>query len=336
MTETAARTAHANPAKVAEVDALVQRMRDAAVVGIVDVHGIPAVQLQIMRRQLRDKADLKVTKNTFLRIALERAAQEKKGLEGLASALGGQVAIVTTQLNPFKLFKQLEGTKAPAPAKGGEVAPAEIWVRAGDTPFKPGPVVGELQKAGVPAAIEKGKVVVKKDKLLVKKGDRIPREVAAVLARLEIFPLIVGLDLRSAYEAGQVFGRDVLGVDDVKVRAQVTDAIRHAINLSVFAGHPTKFTIRLLLSKAFRDGLSLSVNAGFPTKESVKFLLAKAQAQALALAARAPDAMDEETRKRLAAGPAPPPAEAKEEPKKKEEKEVSEEDAAAGLGALFG
>jgi large subunit ribosomal protein L10 len=76
------------------------------------------------------------------------------------------------------------------------------------------------------------------------------------------------------------------------------------------------------------------VHAGFPTKESAKFLLAKAQAQALALAALAPDALDEESRKRLAR---PAPAGKKEEPKKKEEeKDVSEEDAAKGLGALFG
>lgn len=333
---TAASTVRANPAKVQEVDELVRQIREATVVGIVDVRGIPAVQLQAMRRQLREKADLRVAKNTLIRLALERAAEEKQGLGDLASSLGGQIALITTRLNPFRLFKELESTKAPAPAKGGEIAPEDIWIRQGDTPFKPGPVVGDLQKAGIPAAIEKGKVVVKKDKLLVKAGDKIPREVASVLTRLEVYPIIVGLDLRGAYEAGQVYGRAVLSVDEVQVRAQVTTAIRQALSLSLVTAYPTAFSIRFLLSKAFRDGLSLSVNAGFPTKESVKFLLAKAQAQALALAALAPDALDEETKKRLAAGTAPPPAKKKEEPKKKEEKETSEEDVAAGLGALFG
>ena len=332
----AAPAAHGNPAKVQEVEELVRQIREANVVAIVDVRGIPAVQLQAMRRQLRDKADLRVAKNTLIRIAIERVAAEKQGLGDLASSLGGQVALVTTALNPFRLFKELESTKAPAPAKGGEVAPADIWVREGDTPFKPGPVVGDLQKAGIPAAIEKGKVLIKKDKLLVKTGDKIPREVASVLTRLEVYPLIVGLDLRGAYEGGQVYGRAVLSVDEVQVRAQVTTAIRHALSLSLVTAYPTAFSIRFLLSKAFRDGLSLSVNTGFPTKESAKFLLAKAQAQALALAALAPDALDEETRKKLSVGPAPPPAGKKEPKKKEEEKEVSEEDAAAGLGALFG
>jgi len=330
----AAPAAHGNPAKVQEVEELVRQIREANVVAIVDVRGIPAVQLQAMRRQLRAKAKLRVAKNTLIRLAIERVAEEKKGLGVLASSLGGQIALVTTALNPFRLFKELESTKSPAPAKGGEVSPADIWVREGDTPFKPGPVVADLQKAGIPAAIEKGKVVIKKDKLLVKRGDRIPREVASVLTRLEVYPIIVGLDLRSAYEGGQVYGRAVLSIDETVVLAQVTTAIRHALSLSLFTAFPSPFSIRFLLSKAFRDGLNLSVHAGFPTKESAKFLLAKAQAQALALAALAPDALDEETRKRLAR---PAPAGKKQEPKKKEEeKEASEEDAAKGLGALFG
>ncbi len=280
--------ARANPTKVAEVDALSERIRGANVVGIIDVRGIPAQQFQAMRRRLRGKADIRVAKNSLLKLALERVAPEKEGLADLAASLGGQVALVTTALNPFRLFKELEGTKSSAPARGGEAAPMDIWVREGETPFKPGPVVGELQKAGVPAAIEKGKVLVKKDKLLVKAGDRIPREVASVLTRLEIYPLIVGLDLRGAYEAGQVYGRDVLAVDDVKVRADVMAAIHGALNLAVFVEYPTAFTIPILLGKAHREALGLAIEAGFPTKESAALLLAKAQAQAQALAALVP------------------------------------------------
>ena len=69
----------------------------------------------------------------------------------------------------------MEATKTAAPAKPGDIAPEDILVKAGDTPFKPGPIVGELQKAGIPAAIEGGKIVIKKDKVLVKKGEPSPK-----------------------------------------------------------------------------------------------------------------------------------------------------------------
>jgi large subunit ribosomal protein L10 len=328
--------AHVAPRKIEAVKGLVQEFERSPVIGIVNIRGIPAPQFQAMRKRLLGRATLKVSKNNLLRIALKEAASKKKGLDGLADVVQDQTAVVTAQINPFRLYKEMEATKTSAPAHGGERAPAEIWVREGDTPFKPGPIVGELQKAGVPAAIERGKVVIKKDKLLVKAGDRIPREVARVLTRLEIYPLTVGLDLRGVYEGGMVFSRAVLAVDDARVRADLSLAGRQALNLAVFVGYPSKQTIKPLLSTAFRRALAVALESGFPTKESVKFLLAKAQAQALALASRAPDVVDEATRKRLGGGgPKGAPAKEPEKAEKKEEK-PSEEEAAAGLGSLFG
>src|SRR5207249_432728 len=86
-----------------------------------------------------------------------QARARTPALVQLRETIQGQTAVVTADINPFRLFKELEATKTRAPARGGEVAPEDLWVRAGETPFKPGPVVGELQKAGIPAAIERGK-----------------------------------------------------------------------------------------------------------------------------------------------------------------------------------
>ena len=317
--------AHIAPYKAEAVKSLVREFEGSPVIGIVNIHGIPAPQFQAMRRQLHGRVRLTVSKNNLLRIALKEAASKRQGLDALSEAIEGQTAVVTASINPFRLYKEMEATKTKAPARGGERAPEDLWVREGDTPFKPGPIVGELQKAGVPAAIERGKVVIKKDKLLVKAGDRIPREVAQALTRLEIYPLTVGLDLRGAYEAGTVFRRDVLAIDDARIRADLALAGSHGLNLSMFIGYATPQTVRPLLATAHRRAIALAVESGFPTKASVRFLLAKAQAQALALAARE--------------RPRGPPSEgpAKEAQKKAEKKEEpGEEDAAKGLGSLFG
>lgn len=284
--------AHVAPYKQEIVKDLVSRFETSKVVGLANIHGIPAPQFQGIRKNLAGHASITVAKNNLIKLALKEAAVKRKGLEALAADIDGQTAVITADVNPFKLFKELEKTKTPSPARGGERAPEDIWVREGDTPFKPGPIVGELQKAGLPAAIEKGKVIIKKDKLVVKAGDKIPRDVAQVLARLEIFPLIVGLDLKGAYEDGMVYHREALAVDDVVVRGQIATAGRQAIGLALEIGYATKETVPLMLAKAFRQAMSLSVESGFPTKESVKFLLAKAQAQANALAAKVPAASE--------------------------------------------
>lgn len=334
-------TAHVAPWKKEAVASLASQIAKSKVVGVIDIHGVPAPAFQTMRTNLRGKAQITVLKNTLLKIALEQASKEKKGVEKLAEAVEGQCAIVTTELNPFKLYKQLDATKTKMPAKGGEVAPEDIEIKAGETPFKPGPIVGELQKAGLPAAIEQGKVVIKKDKVLVKKGERIPREVALVLSKLEIYPLTVGLDLHAAFEDGMVYRRDVLAVDEAEILNKVRSAAAGALNLAVFIAYPTRQSIGPLLAKAHMNALNLAVNADIPNKETIKLMLAKANAQMLSLASKVPAALDDELRSALANVPKPPedkggagkPAEKKEE--KKEEK-VSEEEAAAGLSALFG
>jgi len=44
-------------------------------------------------------------------------------------------------------------------------------IPAGDTPFKPGPIIGDLQKVGIKAKIQGGKIVITDDSLVVKKAE---------------------------------------------------------------------------------------------------------------------------------------------------------------------
>ena len=337
-------SAHVAPWKKEAVSKLASQISDSKVVGIIDVRGVPAPAFQTMRTNLRDRVQITMMKNSLMRLAIKEAGKKLKGVDGLVESVDGQCAVVTSELNPFRLFKQLDSTKTKMPAKGGETAPDDIEIKAGDTPFKPGPVVGELQKAGLPAAIEQGKVVIKKDKLLVKKGEEISRDVALVLSKLEIFPITVGLDLRAAYEEGMVFGKDVLAVDDAEYLARVQLAATSALNLSVFVAYPTEASIRPLLSKAHMSAFNLAVNAGVVNSDTVKMMLSKANAQMLSLASKMPDALDDELKGKLSAAPTQSPKKEDDEDKgdqkddkdKKDDEKVSEEEAAAGLGALFG
>ena len=331
--------AHVAAWKKEVVKELAQAMKAHGVIAVVNLHGIPSAQLQQMRQGMRPKADIIMSRNTLLHIAIDEAAKERPGLEKLKDMVQGQCAIVATDANPFKLFREMESTKTKAPAKPGDIAPEDIEVKAGDTPFKPGPVVGELQKVGIPAGIEGGKIIIKKDKVLVKQGEPISAELAAVLPKLEILPMTVGMDLRGAFEDGLLYDKDVLNVPADYYTSMLGLASRNALALAVEIVYPTPETMPPLLAKAYREALALSVSAAIPTKESINILLAKAEANMLALATRVPDLGDERVKQRLSAKPSSPaPSDKKKEEPKEEKKEekVSEEDAAAGLGALFG
>lgn len=323
------------------VKEMVQDMIDSHVVAVVDMHGIAGPQLQSMRANLRGRVSVRMAKNNLMLLALDEAAKSKPGIDGLKEAIHGQCAIVTTDLNPFKLFKQLDATMTPAAAKAGELAPRDIVVPKGPTPFGPGPIIGELQKIGLPAAIEGGKIVVRKDTTLVKEGEPFPANVAKMLPKLEILPMIVGLGFRSAFEEGTIYGTDVLDIPENYYHDMFATAGYNAIALGVSIAFPTRETVPRLIAKARREALGLAVSAAIPTRDSIELLLSKAECQMVALATTAgyqSDAIASKAATKAAAAPvaeAAPEAQAKEEEPEKDD-QPSEEETASFLGSLFG
>lgn len=272
--------AHVAQWKFKEVEELKNIINSYPSIAIVGIENIPAPQMQKLREKIREIGVLRVSKNRLIKRALEEVGGK---IKDLANSISGQTAILATKENPFKLYKFIKESRTKAPAKGGEIAQHDIEVKAGETPFKPGPIVGELQKVGIPAAIEGGKVVIKKDKVLVRAGEEISKEIAQALTRLEIYPIEIGLDLKAVYENGVIFTPDVLEIDEEKFRSELITAIRNAFLLAIDRKWTTPETINYLISKAYQDALALSMSISFPTKNNIEMLLAKAHAQASSL-----------------------------------------------------
>ncbi|KYK23398.1 ribosomal protein L10 [Thermoplasmatales archaeon SG8-52-4] len=275
--------AHVAEWKHKVVKELIDIFTSNKVIGIVEIGGIPAPQLQKMRRDLHGTATIRSAKNNLIFRALDDAEKQTKGISSLKESVIGQTAIIATDMNPFKLFSQIKSTRTMAPAKGGETASHNIEIKAGDTPFKPGPIVGELQKAGIPAAIQEGKVIIKNDKVIVPQGQKIPADVAQMLTRLEIFPIEIGMDLHAVYENGNIFKPDVLDINVDEILGKMRQASTYALNLAMEAGWYNNITIQPLLIKAHYNALTLALEQGIITKETIKNLLSKAHASMLAL-----------------------------------------------------
>jgi large subunit ribosomal protein L10 len=254
------------------------------VTALIGIRGVPASALQTMRRKLRARGHpLLVTPNSALRHALEAAVKERPALRPLLEHVRDQTALITTEGNPFALYRELSETRSPTPARGGAITPKDIFVPAGDTPFRPGPIVAELQHAGFPAAIEKGKVVLKRDTILVRAGEAISAEKANLLTRLGIYPLEVGLDLRAAVEGETFYAPDVLSVDLDRQRDELARAHRRALSVAVEIGYFTPASVPILLGRAHRGALALAIESAYPTAASVPELFARALRQGRAV-----------------------------------------------------
>ncbi len=277
-------TARVAPWKKQVVEELTELLREHPVVGIARIDKLPSRQFQEVRQAVRDDATIRVVKNTLLLRAIEQVDGEKANLEDLEDHISGQTALILSDANPFKVFRTVEDNKASAPARPGDPAPKDIWVEKGETPFKPGPVVGDLQKAGLPAKIEGGAVVISKKHKVAEEGEIISTDLADALSRLEIHPMIVGLDMKAVWEDGTVFDRDVLDVDPQAFIDDLVNAHARAQTLAVEVGYPTTKTMPMLLQRGFSQARSLGLEASILEPDLVEDLLARAHGQATSLA----------------------------------------------------
>jgi large subunit ribosomal protein L10 len=312
-------TAHIPEWKVKDVEELIEKISKSRVVGVVGVREIPASNLQQMRGSLRGNVEIRMVRNTIARRAMEASAPE---IRPLADFIEDQTALIFSNDNAFKLNSMLEKGKQPMPIKAGSRAPKDIVVEAGETTFSPGPMVGKLQAAGIPAAIKGGKVVINQKIILAKEGEIVPAKTADILKTMEIFPRNVGLELRAAYEGGLIFKSKDLSINVDSKIAELCNASAMAMSFAVEIGYTTPVTIGPMLQKAQTKARALVLEAAIPVPSMMEFILAKAAANAKAI-------------DNIARGETAPAAAAPAAKKEKEEKK-DEGDTAAGLGALFG
>jgi len=284
------------PWKIEKVSEVVELLKKYPTVGVIDATSLPSKQLQVIRRNIRNDIIIKDVKKSFLLRAFE-----KTNNKDLAEKIKGTPILLLTKHNAFKLNKMIDKNKSKSAIKPGQIAPFDLVIPAGETPFTPGPVIGEFGQLGVKAKIVAGKINVLNDSVVVKQGDKASDLAASMLMRLGIKPVEIGLNIVAVKEGSTIYSKSDLSID-----------------------------IESMIASAYSQAKNLALNSKLLVKEFINEFLIKAQLEALMLNGivhpdQALKAQPEST------GTKP---EAKKEENKEEE--VSTEKAAEGLGALFG
>ena len=311
-----------------DVKTITEEIKNSPVVGIADLSSLPSKELQEIRKALRGTATIIMNKKTVITRAV--ASCGKKDISKLSEFDVHIPSLLLSKVGAFKLYKQISKSKSKAYAKAGDIAPYDIIVPEGETNLPPGPAISDLQKAGVKSAIMGNKIVVREDSQVAKKGDVINDVVANVLQKVDIKPMEIGMNLVAAYENGFVFDKEVMSVSEEEYISNMQKAYTQSFNLAFNANILVKEIVPHKLFDAHTKALNLAINANILNKETVSTLLQKANMQMLSIAGTLP---------KEAGGieSAAPASEAPKEEKRKDDKEENkEENAAAGLGALFG
>lgn len=268
--------------KMDAVEEITKLISQHKIVGIANLQKVRAAQLQAFKKNLVGQVYMRVIKNTLMKLAIENC-KDKPDLKKLEEHITGSNVYLFTDLNPFKLALALERGKVKTSAKSGDIAAFDVVVPAGNTAQPPGPIISQLNAVGLPTRIESGSVWVRKDTLVVRKGEIIDEKLASVLSKLGIKPVESGLAMDVVYDDGLVIMQDQLKVDVDATRQTIGAAQAEAFALSLSIAYPTSESIIALLQVAHRESCSLSIAAAIPTKETIEDLLRKAHAEMTSL-----------------------------------------------------
>src|SRR5438094_951711 len=196
------------------------------VIAAADLTKVRSSQIHELRKRLRDRVTMLVTKNNLLRKSVELSDHEGSKLGEFVKDLQGSNILLFTDTNPFSLIILLEKSKVRVPAKAGDVATNEIMVPAGNTGLPPGPVISEFGEIKVQTRIEGGSIWVARDSVVARRGDLITPKMASVLSKLGLKPMEAGLTLSTAYDNGTILRSDDLVLDSRTYRKDVCQANR--------------------------------------------------------------------------------------------------------------
>lgn len=261
---------------------LYKKLQDLAksydVIALSRMTKVRSTQLMSIRKKFRNEIKIITIKNKVAQRAFEKILEEVKGLKLLNNELEGQCALMFTNISPFKLNLTFDKNKIFLPAKGGDIAPNEITISAGNTGINPGPVLSEFKESNVPTKIDQGTIWVSKDTVVAKKGQIISQKLAALLSKLDIKPIEAGIAVNYAISEGLALKESDLKINLDEYIDNLVKSFQEALSLSVEAVYFTKEALPLILSKAKQQALSVATEAAYLSEDSTPMVLMKANA----------------------------------------------------------
>ena len=239
--------------KKKELAKLVELIIKSNTTMIASIENISSIQFQKIKRLLKDKAIIKVVKRTLMFRALEKAKPDKKDIQLLEKWLNKNFTVIFSELDPFELASILAENNFPAKAKAGQISPKDIVLEAGPTDLPAGPLISELGKLKIKAGIESGRIAIKEKSILAKKGDKITKNAAEILTKLEITPFFIGLEPLAVYDTKNNKIYEEIKIDKQGLIEKIKKASTEATNFAFNMVYLTKETTNLIIAKANQE-----------------------------------------------------------------------------------
>ncbi|KAA8894210.1 60S acidic ribosomal protein P0 [Sphaerosporella brunnea] len=295
-------------------------LEDHKSIFIVSVDNVSSQQMHEIRKALRGRGVVLMGKNTMVRRAVRILSSDFPEYERLLPHIKGNVGFVFTNEDLKEIRDVILSNRVAAPARAGAVAPADVYVPAGNTGMEPGKTAF-FQALGIPTKIARGTIEITTDLKLVEAGGKVGPSEATLLNMLNISPFTYGMSIAQIYDDGQCFASSVLDIAEEDLLKAFMGAIKAISCISLAANYPTLPSVAHSLINSYKKviAVALGIDYSWEAIEELKDRIANPEAYAAAgPTTTAPEGGKEEK----------PEAE-----EKKEEEEESEDE--GGFGGLF-
>lgn len=246
---------HVSEVKVKAVKEMTNLFDTSKTILVASIKNIPSSQYQEIGKKLRGKAVVKVPKKKLAYLAID--SSKRPELKALKDKLGDSFALLFSNLDAYDLAADLLKNRSPSKAKAGQIAPEDIEIQAGPTDLVPGPAISELGALGIQIMIQGGKIEIKANKVITKKGDKISEKACDVMSKLGIKPFTIGFNPICAFDANENTIYTELNIDSDATVAEMKNLYGKALAFAVAIGYASENTIKFMLSKAYMQGKAL-------------------------------------------------------------------------------
>ena len=269
----------------AKLRQLVEEYKSVFIVG---VDNVSSQQMHEVRKTLREDAVILMGKNTMVRRAMRGFISEFPEYEKLMPIVKGNIGFIFTNADLKTVKDVILDNKVAAPARAGAIAPADVYVPAGNTGMEPGKT-SFFQALGVPTKIARGTIEITADVKILSADQKVGPSEASLLNMLNISPFTYGLTILQVFNEGNLFPATILDITDDELLGHFTSAVSAITQISLASGYPTVAAVSHQIVNTYKNILALSVATDytFEGSEQVKDRIANPEAYAAAAPAAA-------------------------------------------------
>lgn len=253
--------------KIKIVNEICEIFKNYHTIGFVDFYKLPTKEYKEMKRQIKD------IKIKFFKKNLIIKALEKLNKNDLIKYLPNQVGILYSNRDVFEIYKEIKKLVTYRFAKEGDIAEEDIVVKPMVTNIPAGPSIAEFQKLKFEVGVEGGKIVIKNEKKVASKGEKISNQIASILQKLGIKPIKIKIKITTLYDGKIIYTKEVLELDEKYYIENILKAFSMANELSKKLNYYTKYNIKEFLIKAKNTSITLGKKAQIFEKDIVKELI---------------------------------------------------------------